>query len=97
MLGCFSGTAELLFTMPLFIVVVVVSNLIDYAPRSILLLLFIASISIPIFSFFIMYRKGNNFAEITKRRIKNKPFFRFIIPLAYLLLVFATINMGLMQ
>jgi hypothetical protein len=97
LLGCFSGTAELLFTMPLFIISVVISNHINFAPRALLHILLISSISIPIFSYFLMYRGGYNFAEITRRRVKNKPFFRFIIPLAYLLLVFACINIGLAQ
>ena len=95
LLGCFSGTTELLFSLPLFIIVIMVTNVVNYAPRTILLLLFIFSVSIPLFSYSYMYQRGHNFAEITRRRIKNKPFFRFVIPLAYLLLVFACINMGL--
>ncbi len=96
-LGCFSGTAELIFTLPLYIIVIVISNIIDFAPRSLLLFLFIASITIPLFSIHLSYRSGNNLAEIQRHRVQNKLFFRFIIPIAYILLAVATINMGLAQ
>ena len=97
LLGCFSGTAEIIFSLPLYLITVVISNHLNFAPRALLHILLISSISIPIFSYFLMYRSGYNFAEITRRRIKNKPFFRFIIPVAYILLVFACINIGLSQ
>lgn len=95
LLGLLSGVAELFFTLPLFIIVAIATNNIDYSIRSVLSLIFIMAPAIPIFSFFTMYHSGYNLAEIQRRRVKNKTFFRFMIVIGYFLLVFAAINIGI--
>ena len=97
MLGCFSSIAELIFILPLFILAVVSINEFDVLPRSPFAFLFIISSIIPLIPIIVLYNTGHNIAEIERRRIKDKPFFRFIIPLGYALLAFALLNMGIFK
>ena len=97
MLGCFASIAELIFILPLFILAVVSINEFDVLPRSPFAFLFIISSIIPIIPIIVLYNTGHNIAEIERRRIKDKPFFRFIIPLGYALLAFALLNMGIFE
>ena len=97
MLGCFSGVAELGFTLPLYVLAVVAINQLTIFPRSPFSILFILSSIIPILSIIILYHTGHNIATIERSRVKNKPFFRFIIPLGYALLAFALISMELVK
>lgn len=94
-LGLFSGTAELFFTLPLYVIAIVAINSMGYFERPMFSMLFIISSVIPVIVFFMMYRSGYNLAEITRRRVKNKQFFRFMISLGFIMLVFAAINMGI--
>lgn len=97
MLGCFANIAELIFVIPLFILAVVSINEFDILPRSPFAFLFIISSIVPILTIIVLYNTGHNIAEIERRRIKDKPFFRFIIPLGYILLAFTLLNMGLFK
>ena len=97
MLGLFSGTAELLFTLPLFIISVAAVNNLDHSLRPAFALLFIIAPIVPIVSFYAMFHSGYNLAEIQRRRVKNKPFFRLMISIGFILLVISVINMGLIK
>lgn len=97
MLGSFSGIAELGFTLPLYVLAVVAINHFTILPRSPFSILFILSSIIPTITIFILYHTNHNIAEIERSRVKNKPFFRFIIPLGYALLAFALISMELIK
>ncbi len=97
MLGLFSGTAELLFTLPIFIITVSTISNLDYSFRPAFALLFIISPAIPIISYYTMYHSGYNLAEIQRRRVKNKPFFRLMISVGFILLVLSVINLGIIK
>ncbi len=97
LLGCFSGTIELVFSFPIYIIAVAAAHRIDCAPRSLLVILFVLSPLIPIVTNYLMFRTGLNLAEIERRRIKSKQFQRFMLVLGYALLVFAIAFSGVIK
>ena len=92
MLGLFSGTAELLFTFPVYIIAVSAANNIDSISKIFFAMVFVLSSTVPILTYFVMYRSGANLANIERRRVKNKNFIRFMLALAYVLLAVAILN-----
>lgn len=96
-LGFFTSIGELIFNLPLFILAVVSINQFNDIPRSPFASLFIIASAIPVISVFAMYHAGYNLAEIERRRIKDKTFFRFVIPLGFLLLAFSLFSMGVFK
>lgn len=89
-LGFISGFPELIFTLPLYIIVLIniSKNYIITNTVSFILLLFALSTVIPLFFLYAYFRNGNNLANFERLRIKNKTFFRIFIPLLYLLIAF---------
>ena len=96
-LGLFSGTAELLFSFPVYIIAVSAANNIDSISKIFFVFIFVLAPIVPVFTHFVMYRSGANLANIERRRVKNKAFIRFMLTLAYALLVFAILNAEFMK
>jgi len=94
MLGLAAGTFELIFTLPLYIIVTVAVMEIDSFPRQILGFLYCLITTLPTIIYFVAFHSGYNLADIERSRIKNKTFFRTIIALCYLALAFLIMNMG---
>lgn len=86
LLGLFSGVPELLFTIPLYIVSLLEMSRLNQSPITLAanIMLYAFVILIPIFIIYISYSFNRNLAEITKCRIKNKTFIRFVLSLSYL-------------
>lgn len=87
-LGFVSGIPELLFTLPLYLVVIVsvTKNFLIIMPCSLILTLFILITISPLFFIYAYFRNGNNLANFLRLRIKNKTFFRFFVPILYFVL-----------
>ncbi len=87
-LGFISGIPELLFTAPLYLIVLIsiTKNFILVLPRSLILTAFILIIVSPLFFLYVYFKNGNNLANYLRSRIKNKTFFRFFVSILYFLL-----------
>jgi len=93
-LGLAAETAELPFTLPLFIIVSFVALKISLFPSFFALIFYILVATVPFFTLRAFFRGGLNLAEIQRLRVKNKPFFRLTITIAYLFLAFLIISLG---
>ena len=86
-LGFISGLPELIFTLPLYTIVLIeISNNPDIISVSSFLLIFILFIITPLFLIYSYFRNDNNLANFERLRVKNKPFFRSFIASLYALL-----------
>lgn len=86
-LGLISGLPELIFTLPLYIILLIESSKnLDIASSSATLLAFVLFIIAPLFLTYAYFRNGNNLANFERLRVKNKFFFRSFIASLYTLL-----------
>ena len=83
LLGAVSSTCELVFTLPLFIIAILTTFMMDHSPISFLLI--IAPL-IPLLNIHFRYQTGQNLAHIIKSRINNKLFLRITISLCFILI-----------
>ena len=93
-LGTISGTYELFFTFPLYIIVALTVTQINFSAPGLLAFLFILAPLIPLFCLYWRYRSGYNLANIIKSRTNNKNFIRFLLFISYLFLAFLIIYTG---
>lgn len=93
-LGFATGSLELIFTLPLYIISIVELMRISAFPRIIAIIFYIIIATLPLFSIRNLYRTGHNLAEITRSRIRAKTFLRLSISLGFLLLAFIIITSG---
>ena len=86
-LGLISGLPELIFTLPLYIILLIESSKnLDVASSSATLLAFVLFIIAPLFLTYAYFRNGNNLANFERLRVRNKFFFRSFIASLYALL-----------
>ena len=87
-LGALSGAPELLFTLPLYIITSAeILHMSSTRPSSVLLtILYILAPTIPLFIMRWQFHRGRNLADITRSRIRDKNFIRFILTLSYALI-----------
>ena len=87
-LGFMSGIPELIFTLPLYFIsfIEVSKNYFVSTTCAALLTLFILIIISPLFFIYAHFKTGNNLATFERQRTKNKSFFRFFIPILYIML-----------
>ena len=86
-LGLTSGLPELIFTLPLYLIIFIeASNNFKVTSSSAILLAFVLFIIAPIFLTYAYFRNGNNLANFERLRVKNKFFFRSFIASLYALL-----------
>lgn len=93
-LGIISSILDLIFTLPLYIIVSIETIKISSFPNFLVIILYIIVSTIPLFTLRTFFRGGLNLADIQRLRIKNKSFFRIIITVGFLLLAFSTIGLG---
>lgn len=91
LLGFLSTTAELIFTLPLFVVLSV--GILTLSPRFnfVFIIAYIIIATIPLFTIRTLYCTGHNLAEIEKLRIKKKLLFRLIISISFLIIATLTL------
>lgn len=94
LLGFLATTAELLFTLPLFIISSV--EILNLSPRFnfVFIIAYIVIATIPLFTIRTLFRTGHNLAEIQKLRVKRKLLFRIIISASYIALGILTFISG---
>lgn len=94
LLGFLSTTAELVFTLPLFIISSV--EILNLSPRFnfVFIIAYIVVATIPLFTIRTLYKTGHNLAEIQKLRVKRKLLFRIIISVSYLAIAVLTFISG---
>ena len=90
-LGFMAGIPELFFTLPLYITVIVNLINISVAWRTAVMACFLIANILPLFSVCFSFRTGHNLAEITKFRLRIKPFIRVFLCASYLLLAIFTL------
>lgn len=85
-LGAFSGMAELIFTVPLYIITSAEIMMMSakFFPSYTLTLIYILAPTIPLFVIRWVFKSGRNLADIQKTRIRDKNFTRFILFASYL-------------
>lgn len=85
-LGFTAGLPELIFTLPLYFIVLTKiseSFILPSICAPILLFFILLTIS-PLFYLYAYFRQGNNLANFARLRAKNKTFFRFFVSSLYL-------------
>lgn len=87
MLGALSGTCELAFTLPLYIVtcVEIMRMGAEGFASNLLTVLYILTPVIPLFFIRWKYQSGLNLADIQKSRVHDKGFTRFILAFCYII------------
>ena len=96
-LGFFTNFPELIFTFPLYFISTIVILNTPALPRALIIVFYIIFVTLPLFIIRILYRSGHNLAYITKLRTKLKPYIRIIVPVLYVLLALATLNLGIIN
>lgn len=90
-LGFMAGVPELFFTLPLYIIVIVNLINISVAWRTLIMACFLIANTLPLFSVCLSFRTGHNLAEITRFRLRAKPFVKIFLCISYLLLAIFTL------
>ena len=93
-LGFLAATAEIVFTLPLFIISSV--EILDLSPRFnfVFIIAYIVVATVPLFIVRTLFRTGHNLAEIQRLRVKRKLLFRIVISVSYLALGVLTFISG---
>ena len=94
-LGATSSVAELIFTIPLYIIFTTELMKFSTNVRVIVATLFILATILPLFLIRGFYRAGNNLAEIQRLRVHLNPLVRIVISLGFIFLSLAIINCGI--
>lgn len=96
MLGAVSGTYELFFTIPLYIIVSLLISKFFFSYAGIIAFTFAIMPLISLFCIYARYRTHYNLADIVKSRHDNKNFIRFLLCFSYLfiaiLIAYAGVN-----
>ena len=93
-LGFLATTAEIVFTLPLFIISSV--EILDLSPRFnfVFIIAYIVVTTVPLFTVRTLFRTGHNLAEIQRLRVKRKLLFRIVISVSYIALGVLTFISG---
>lgn len=94
-LGFIAALPELIFTIPLFMIVSFEMLKISDFPSYFIVFLYILFAISPLFLIRTFFRGDLNLADIQKLRTKNQPFYRLILTIGFLLLALLMINSGL--
>lgn len=88
MLGALTGTCELVFTLPLYIItcIEIMKMGAEGFSSNILTIIYILTPVVFLFVIRWQYKIGHNLADIQRTRVKDKFFNRFIIGLSYLII-----------
>ena len=85
-LGIITSAAELLFTLPLYIICSVEILNISVTSGFVFIIAYIVIATIPLFAIRTFFHSGHNLAEIQRIRVKKKPFTKATLFICYLLL-----------
>ena len=93
-LGAVSSALESLFTLPLFLLASVEIMRLDSSPcpRNLLAFLVVSLPLLPLFFIRAMFRTNHTLAEVERRRVSSKTFFRLALTLGYLALAILIIT-----
>ena len=98
MLGAMSEMPELIFTLPLYVILALsIGNFTDPIMRTSLGIVAVMASAFPFLLIWGFFKSGRNLAEIQRLRVKNKQFIRFFITGCYLIvmaLLIATETVG---
>lgn len=88
LLGAFSGTFELIFTLPLYLLSSIeIIKIESYGfPANLLAILFVFAPLIPLLASYSYFATNFNLADLIKNRFKVKPFIRFILSFSYFMI-----------
>lgn len=94
LLGFLTASTELIFTLPLYLVSAV--QIVRLASRfsSVFIIAYIIIATLPLFAIRTLYRTHHNLAEIERRRVKQKLFFKLTIALGFTILCILNIVAG---
>lgn len=95
MLGFMSKVPELIFTIPIYLLIVYILAYSTFIPSAITIIFFIIISTIPLFIIRTIYRAGCTLADIQGMRTKTKLFIRLTLTISLLLLTIATSYLGI--
>lgn len=86
LLGALAGSYELVFSLPLFIIIATIALELTMArqPSNLITIAFVLAPLIPLFIIRWQYQSGHNLADIIRLRIKNKTFTKILLTLSFL-------------
>lgn len=97
-LGFLSSFPELIFTLPLYLTIIITLINFNILPRAVILISFLIVALSPLFFIFAMYHTGHHLADLIRLRLKLKPFIKTIFCLSFLslamIILFGVINYG---
>lgn len=85
-LGFISSFPELVFTLPLYLTIIITLINFTILPRAMVLILFLVIALSPLFFVLAMYHTDRHLANIIRLRLKLKPFIKAFLCLGYLML-----------
>ena len=88
LLGALAGSYELIFTLPLFIIVATIALEFNISrqPANLIAIAFVIAPLLPLFIIRWQYQSGYNLADILRLRTKNKTFIRSLLTLSFFLI-----------
>ena len=96
LLGIITGFSEIMFTVPLAIMVILQIQTFDSAIIQFGLVAIEVFLAIvPFIVIMIMYRTGGNLADIERMRVRNKDFYRLMLCFLFILLAAGLYNFGI--
>lgn len=93
-LGFISKMPELIFTLPIYVLIVYILAYSTFIPTAITIIFFILISTVQLFIIRTAYRTDHNLADIQRFRTKAKPLIRILLSVSFLLLSIATIYLG---
>lgn len=93
-LGALSGTYELPFTLPLYLItaVEIMEMNAEYFSSNLLTILYILTPTVPLLVIRWTFRAHRNLADIMRTRVRDKNFIRFILAFCYITIVILIIS-----
>lgn len=88
LLGALAGSYELIFSLPLFVIVATIAlefNVLRQ-PANLIAIFFVIAPLLPLFIIRWQYQSGHNLADILRLRVKNKSFTRTLLTLSFFLI-----------
>lgn len=85
-LGFLSNIAELVFTLPLYLIIILTFLNFPTIARATTIIIYLVVAILPLIFTYIAYRTGHNLAEISRFRLRFKPLIRFSLFLGFILL-----------
>lgn len=98
LLGAFAGISELIYTVPIFIILALKAKSFDNFYIEIgIFVINLLILMVPFYVIRLIYKSDGNLADIERMRVRNKGFFRAMLAIFCLVLAAAMFNFGIFK